>query len=87
MVGGLATVLFALWKRKRRANEDDHALDEEFKREIGPRRFSYNELARATNNFNDKEKLGQGGFGGVYKGFLRALDSTVAIKRKGLNRA
>nr|POE96708.1 l-type lectin-domain containing receptor kinase ix.1 [Quercus suber] len=81
LVGGLATVLFALWKRKWRGNEDDHALDEEFKREVGPRRFSYDELARATNNFNDKEKLGQGGFGGVYKGFLRALDSIVAIKR------
>ena len=81
LVGGLATVLFALWKRKRRGDEDDHALDEEFKSEIGPRRFSYNELARATNNFNDKEKLGQGGFGGVYKGFLSSLDSIVAIKR------
>ena len=28
-----------------------------------------------------KKKLGQGGFGGVYRGFLRDLDSIVAIKR------
>ena len=66
-------VLFASWKRKWRYNEDDHALDEEFKREVGPRRFSYDELAHATNGFNDKEKLGQGGSGGVYKGYLKSI--------------
>jgi serine/threonine protein kinase len=38
-------------------------------------------LAHATNNFNDKEKLGQGGFGGIYRGFLRASNSFVALKR------
>ncbi|XP_050261291.1 L-type lectin-domain containing receptor kinase IX.1-like [Quercus robur] len=81
LVGGLAMVLFALWKRNRRANEDDRALDEEFKRETGPRRFTYDELARATNDFNEKEKLGQGGFGGVYRGFLRDFNSIVAVKR------
>ena len=81
LVGGLTMVLFALWKRNRTANEDDRALDEEFKKEMGPRRFTYDELACATNDFNDKEKLGQGGFGGVYKGFLRDFNSVVAIKR------
>ena len=81
LVGGLAMVLFALWKRKWRYNEDDHAHDEEFKREIGPRRFSYDELAHATNGFNDKEKLGQEAFGGVYKGYLKTLDSIVVVKR------
>ncbi|KAK7836918.1 hypothetical protein CFP56_021909 [Quercus suber] len=40
----------------RRDKEDDHALDEKSKRGTKPRRFSYNELARATNDFNDKEK-------------------------------
>ena len=80
-VGGLAIIPFALWKKNRRHKEDDHALDEEFKKGTGPRRFLYNELAHATNDFNDKEKLGQGGFGGVYRGFLRDLDSIVAIKR------
>lgn len=75
--------MFALWKRNRRDKKDDHALDEEFKRGTKPRRFSYNinELAHATNDFNDKEKLGYGGFGGVYRGFLRDLDSIVTIKR------
>ena len=78
LVGGLAMVLFALWKRNQRDNEDDHALDEEFKRETRPRRFPYDELARATNDFNDKEKLGQGGFGGVYRGFLQGIREYAA---------
>jgi serine/threonine protein kinase len=38
-------------------------------------------LAYATNNFNDEEKLGQGGFGGVYKGFLRDSNSFIAVRR------
>ncbi|KAK9987795.1 hypothetical protein SO802_028034 [Lithocarpus litseifolius] len=81
LVGGLAMVLFVLRKRNRRDKEDDRAHDEEFKRGTGPWRFSYDELALATNDFNDKEKLGQGGFGGVYRGFLRDLDTIVAVKR------
>ncbi|GMY38488.1 L-type lectin-domain containing receptor kinase IX.1-like [Fagus crenata] len=85
LVGGLALVLFALWKRNRRDKEEDHVLgeniDEEFERGRGPKKFSYDELAHATNDFNDREKLGQGGFGAVYKGFLRDSNSFVAVKK------
>ncbi|XP_078178644.1 cold-responsive protein kinase 1-like [Carex rostrata] len=41
--------------------------------------YSYNELRDATNNFNSSNKIGQGGFGSVYKGKLRN-GSVVAIK-------
>ncbi|XP_059446406.1 L-type lectin-domain containing receptor kinase IX.1-like [Corylus avellana] len=72
---------------KRNRRHTDSCIDEEFQKGIGPKRFSFNELARATNNFNDEEKLGQGGFGGVYRGFLKDSDSFVAVKRlsKGSN--
>jgi chitin elicitor receptor kinase 1 len=33
--------------------------------------FSYQELAKATNNFNLSHKIGQGGFGAVYYAELR----------------
>ncbi|KAJ6948714.1 L-type lectin-domain containing receptor kinase IX.1-like [Populus alba x Populus x berolinensis] len=56
-------------------------MDDEFERGTGPKKFSYQELARATSNFKDEEKLGEGGFGGVYKGFLKEIDSFVAVKR------
>ena len=61
--------------------KDGHALDDEFRKGTGPKRFSYDKLAHATNYFNNKEKLGQGGFGDVHKGFLRDLDSIVVVKR------
>ncbi|KAM0890413.1 hypothetical protein ACQ4PT_027055 [Festuca glaucescens] len=41
--------------------------------------FSYEEIKEATNDFNDSKKIGQGGCGSVYKGFLR--HTTVAIKK------
>ncbi|THG15385.1 hypothetical protein TEA_013491 [Camellia sinensis var. sinensis] len=48
---------------------------------LGPKKFSYGELFRATNYFADEQKLGEGGFGGVFKGFLRELDSYITVKR------
>ncbi|CAN1285560.1 Probable LRR receptor-like serine/threonine-protein kinase At5g10290, partial [Linum perenne] len=44
------------------------------------KRFSWRELQLATDNFNEKHILGQGGFGKVYKGVLP--DGTkIAVKR------
>ncbi|CAL4897908.1 unnamed protein product [Urochloa decumbens] len=60
---------------------DDPAMEEEFERGTGPKRFRYRELADATNDFSDSQKLGQGGFGSVYRGFLREMNLHVAIKR------
>jgi hypothetical protein len=85
LVGGFALILFCLWKRNNSYTAEDLAfdrcMDDEFQRETGPKRFSFKELAHATNNFNDEKKLGQGGFGGVYRGFLQDLNSFVAVKR------
>ncbi|XP_068639062.1 LRR receptor kinase SERK2-like isoform X2 [Aristolochia californica] len=44
------------------------------------KRFAWRELQLATDNFNEKNVLGQGGFGKVYKGVL-ADDTKVAVKR------
>ncbi|XP_066319052.1 U-box domain-containing protein 33-like [Miscanthus floridulus] len=40
--------------------------------------FSYFELEQATEGFDERLKIGEGGFGSVYKGFLR--NTTVAAK-------
>ncbi|XP_019168938.1 PREDICTED: L-type lectin-domain containing receptor kinase IX.1-like [Ipomoea nil] len=58
------------------------AMDTEFQMaSSGPKKFSYTELETATNNFAEEHKLGEGGFGGVYRGFLSRLNLDVAVKR------
>ncbi|CAO2149943.1 unnamed protein product [Urochloa humidicola] len=49
----------------------------------GPRPYPYHELVAATKSFAPEEKLGQGGFGSVYRGYLQREHglAAVAIKR------
>ena len=46
-----------------------------------PRRFAYKELVAATNGFADDRRLGEGGYGRVYRGFLSDSVRVVAVKR------
>ncbi|KAK6285665.1 PREDICTED: U-box domain-containing protein 33 isoform X1 [Theobroma cacao] len=41
--------------------------------------FSFSEIQEATHNFDPSLKIGEGGYGSIYKGLLR--HATVAIKR------
>ncbi|KAF7018458.1 unnamed protein product [Triticum aestivum] len=52
----------------------------ELRRGLGPREFRYRELAAATDNFAEQKKIGRGGFGPVYCGYLSDQDRHVAIK-------
>ncbi|PIN10471.1 Serine/threonine protein kinase [Handroanthus impetiginosus] len=84
-----AGVAFVLWRKHRGVIVDKNNLEtanftsinEDLERGAGPRRFSYKDLALATSNFSNERKLGQGGFGGVYKGYLMDLDILVAVKK------
>ncbi|KAL7585110.1 hypothetical protein Lser_V15G45966 [Lactuca serriola] len=87
----LAVLGFVLWRwKKKKSREDEHEdqesgfdmeMNNEFEMGTGPKRFSYQELARSTGEFSENEKLGEGGFGGVYRGFLKDSNTYIAVKR------
>ncbi|XP_070675399.1 L-type lectin-domain containing receptor kinase IX.1-like [Malus domestica] len=88
LAGGLVLVWCICWRKGKTGESSDDedpmvndSIDEEFEKGTGPKKFSYKTLAQSTGNFDEGEKLGEGGFGGVYRGFIDDLDSYVAVKR------
>ncbi|CAN6482522.1 unnamed protein product [Victoria cruziana] len=84
----LSIVTVVRMRRKKRGKEEeeeeeetDDLADVTVNFETGPRKFRYSELVSATNDFSVGGKLGQGGFGGVYRGTLRDTNDMVAVKR------
>ncbi|XXG63577.1 hypothetical protein AAC387_Pa05g1732 [Persea americana] len=73
------------WRSHKPEKKEDDVFDvsmnDEFAKGTGPKRFTYSELSVATNNFSEDGKLGEGGFGGVYRGFLSELNSNIAVKK------
>ncbi|KAA3477885.1 Cysteine-rich RLK 29 [Gossypium australe] len=65
--------------RARKTKETVETLDEEI---INPEslQFDFGTIRTATNNFSDENKLGQGGFGSVFKGRL-SFGQDIAVKR------
>ncbi|CAM6059844.1 unnamed protein product [Sphagnum tenellum] len=83
LLGALAVFVWLSCRRKKKAwrfPDATQELDEILKIEGKPTIYSYSVLKTATKNFQAASKLGEGGFGAVYKGVLP--DGTeVAVKQ------
>ncbi|KMZ59885.1 putative Kinase [Zostera marina] len=75
-------VLFIWWRKKLKDKMKDN---EELRGLVTMSNiFSYGELRTATNDFDPKNKLGEGGYGVVYKGKLGSDGRDVAVKQLSL---
>ncbi|KAI4295818.1 hypothetical protein L6164_035821 [Bauhinia variegata] len=71
--------IFSKIRKARKFIESETDADEEMQ-PTGTLQFDFDTLKLSTNNFSDANKLGQGGFGPVYKGTL-FNGQEVAVKR------
>ncbi|XP_054797346.1 cysteine-rich receptor-like protein kinase 2 isoform X4 [Prosopis cineraria] len=91
VVGGAALVLIILALfariRRRRRNERVPRGDITGASKLeGLVTYNYNDLISATNNFSEVNKLGEGGFGAVYKGTMKN-GKVVAVKKLTLQQS
>ncbi|XP_057460648.1 L-type lectin-domain containing receptor kinase S.4-like [Actinidia eriantha] len=75
LISVILVAIYLIRKIKNREVIEDWELD------VGPQRYSYQELKKATKGFKDSELLGVGGFGRVYKGMLQKSKTQAAVKR------
>ncbi|KAK7317496.1 hypothetical protein RJT34_01782 [Clitoria ternatea] len=68
--------IFCIIQRKKHRDDEEELLGIDTK----PYTFSYYELKNSTNDFNLENKLGEGGFGPVYKGTLHD-GRVIAVKQ------
>lgn len=90
LIIALATVIGVAWRRRKNKQKGKNSMqktalatsiNDDLERGAGPRRFSYKDLATATSNFSNDRKLGEGGFGAVFRGYLPDLDLVIAVKK------
>ncbi|WOG86154.1 hypothetical protein DCAR_0205355 [Daucus carota subsp. sativus] len=72
----LSLFLLVVYKKKKLRRKADQSQREDFELPL----FEFARIAKATNNFSNNNKLGEGGFGPVYMGILEE-GQEIAVKR------
>ncbi|KAH9661565.1 L-type lectin-domain containing receptor kinase SIT2 [Citrus sinensis] len=77
MYVGLCAATAVYFVKKKKYEE----VYEDWEKEYSPHRFSYKNLYKATKGFKDKEIIGRGGSGKVYRGVLPSSHAEIAVKK------
>ncbi|CAJ1978639.1 unnamed protein product, partial [Sphenostylis stenocarpa] len=73
-------LVFCIKRKKLKQSETNYWKDKNKKDNIDLPIFDFLSISKATNNFSQSNKLGEGGFGPVYKGIL-SDGQEIAVKR------
>jgi serine/threonine protein kinase len=87
IIGGLVLfMVYFLRKKNMEIQEDTYPRieDQIQNSSMAPKKYQLKELKKATGGFSQQNKLGEGGFGTVYKGILRN-NKEIAVKRVSKN--
>ncbi|XVE50091.1 hypothetical protein DITRI_Ditri01bG0133400 [Diplodiscus trichospermus] len=77
VLAAICSAIYFLTRKKATSAE----MLEDWEVAFGPHRFPYKDLVAATKGFDEKELLGHGGCGQVYKGELPASKVQIAVKK------
>ncbi|XP_040869237.1 putative receptor-like protein kinase At4g00960 [Glycine max] len=80
LVLSLFCIYLRLWKPRKKIESKEEDKDEDEITFAESLQFNFDTIRVATNEFDDCNKLGQGGFGAVYKGQL-SNGQVIAVKR------
>ncbi|XP_026434897.1 putative receptor-like protein kinase At4g00960 isoform X1 [Papaver somniferum] len=90
VVPSAITILFAIgfwwfcFRRKKSKTKKSYYVDDEIPSSESLQ-FNFGVVSAATDNFSEANKLGEGGFGSVYKGTLSDSWQEIAVKRLSKN--
>ncbi|CAN7043329.1 unnamed protein product [Brassica rapa subsp. trilocularis] len=75
----ICVISFLIWKRKEKKSSTSTSSSSSSLLKEPFMNVSYDELRRATENFNPTDILGVGSFGSVFKGVIRGVDVAVKV--------